>query len=148
MTRWRAAVTLATGAILASAALPAHAHVAQGRVIAAKPISVEFKYADGEPMAFASVSVFGPQPTALYQTGKTDALGRFSFIATAAGNWRVEAQDEEKHKAAIDVPLASPDRVGKPWQHYLDILLVVSLIGNVALVGVASKRWKTLRPSG
>ena len=124
---------LATGAALVALVLPtlALAHTVYGRVIEAKPAVVEFKYSSGEPMTYADVAVFGPGSQEAYQTGRADAAGRFSFVASTKGDWRVEARDEDKHTARVTLQIAEDMDVRLPSQSYIEKALVLSLGLNI-----------------
>jgi len=49
-------------------------------------------------MKNAAVEVFAPENGALYQSGQTDASGRFAFVPDAAGTWTVKVDDGRGHR--------------------------------------------------
>lgn len=68
--------------------------------------AVEFRYSDGEPMAYAEVLIFSPQdPKAEHQNGRTDKHGKFAFCPDAAGAWRISADDGTGHlsEAVVEI---------------------------------------------
>ncbi len=122
-----AAVLLAAG--------PAHGHGVGARSLGTGAQSVEFYYASGEPMAYASVKLFAPNdPAVPFVDGRADRLGRFAFVADEPGSWTVRAEDEEGHKVALTVQAgeaastgAGPGGLFSPWR----IALWFSLSANV-----------------
>jgi nickel transport protein len=104
---------------------------------------VEFRYTTDEPMSYADITVQGPGDTAA-QTGRTDAKGRFAFMADRHGPWSVTADDGMGHVSTAIVPadggrtaMAPPDpfmasAIHEGW--LLRTLLGVSLIANLGLV--------------
>lgn len=57
-------------------------------------------YDGAEPMAFASVIILGPgDPPVEFQSGWTDARGRFAFVPNGPGRWRVSVDDGMGHRA-------------------------------------------------
>jgi nickel transport protein len=99
-----ASVALATLAIPGGAAL---AHGTHHVVLeSAHSIAIEFLYTGPSPMLFASVQVFAPGQDQPYQTGRTDRAGRFAFVPSEPGTWRIEVDDNDghRHKMTVDVP--------------------------------------------
>ena len=70
---------------------------------------VEAKYAGGEVMSFAKVTVSAPNSDKPFQTGRTDRNGKFAFVPDVPGTWRLVADDEMGHRLtmAVEVPAAS-----------------------------------------
>jgi len=72
---------------------------------AGESVIVTANYGGTEPAAFCQVSVFSPaRAEAEFQTGRTDARGRFAFLPDVSGKWRVIVDDEMGHRqeATID----------------------------------------------
>ncbi len=70
--------------------------------------AVTFAYVSGEPMAYVKIKVFGPGDEKMeFQNGRADRQGVFAFVPDKPGPWRVEAQDEEGHKAVAETVVAS-----------------------------------------
>lgn len=134
--------------------------------------SVLFHYSSGEPMAWVRIKVFAPQGPGEFVIARTDPNGIFAFVPDGPGLWRVEAQDDEGHKAVIDVHVdasfaaagpestaaGTPGQTGEPQvlppepSHgrernplVLRALLGISLIGNLFL-GLAFARKRQTRP--
>ena len=90
-----------------------------------KTVVLEFQYATGDPAAYAQVKVYAPkaepenepdiEPMSKieFQNGRSDALGRFSFVPNVAGQWSVVLTDGQGHRldALIDVELAEAGAV-------------------------------------
>ena len=83
-------------------------------------------YGGSEPAAFCQVSVRAPgKPDAEYQTGRTDARGRFAFVPEGTGDWRVVVDDEMGHRLELTVPWSGsayggPTAAAQPiWQKAL-----------------------------
>jgi len=50
------------------------------------------------PMANAKVEVFAPGDSKIFQQGRTDKYGQFSFLPDAAGEWALQVDDERGHR--------------------------------------------------
>lgn len=58
------------------------------------------RYSTGEPLAYAAITVHGPEYTDIeFQNGRTDALGRFAFLPSAPGTWRIGVDDGMGHQS-------------------------------------------------
>ena len=86
----------------------AQAHGTTGSVVGRTGFTVEFRQAFGDALADAEVRVYGPtERDIVFQSGRTDRQGHFSFVPDQVGNWRIEAADAEGH--IIKVPVAVTD---------------------------------------
>lgn len=84
----------------------AQAHGTGSRLLdGADPVrSLYFHYSSGEPMSWVKIKVYGPGDEKMeFQSARTDKLGRFAFLPDRNGPWRVEASDDEGHKAVADI---------------------------------------------
>ena len=98
------ALALVLGCALALPA-PAQAHGTGSRWLEgqAAPLAVLFHYSTGEPMSWVSAKVYGPGDTTMeYQDARTDKAGVLAFVPDRPGPWRVEAQDDQGHKAVAE----------------------------------------------
>ena len=109
--------------------------------------AVQFRYSDGEPMAYAEVMVFSPQDTKVeHQNGRTDKLGKFAFCPDMFGAWRITANDGMGHLCEATVKVAGREATGevvdRPQQETavtspvegtrtLKVIAGLSLIGNL-----------------
>lgn len=100
---WLLAAALCLSAIPGALAhdLQTHAQVVDRFVL------FEASYEGEEAASFVAVSVHAPDtgdPNAdAYQTGRTDAEGRFVFVPNRAGLWRITVDDEMGHRATQEV---------------------------------------------
>ncbi|GHV54882.1 hypothetical protein FACS1894216_15810 [Synergistales bacterium] len=71
-----------------------------------KAVPLEFYYSTGEMMAYEEARVFSPlDEKNAYLSGRTDEFGRYSFIPSAEGEWRVIVKDREGHMAEAAVQI-------------------------------------------
>jgi nickel transport protein len=109
-------------------------------------------------MAWNKVRVFGPgDEKTEFVVARTDRNGRFAFLPDRPGLWRVEASDDEGHKAVAETEyrpaassgassaMAAPgsgsysEGAGPPWMR---AVLGVSLVLNL-FVGAAFLKRKS-----
>lgn len=109
-------------------------------------IVVQFVYSSGEPLAYAKITVWAPKDTDTeFQNGRADRHGRFAFIPTQAGRWKVAANDGRGHKltALCDVDaslsIATSESTHGPSKA-TGTLLGISLIANLTLGAAALKK--------
>jgi nickel transport protein len=112
-------------------------------------VAVEIRYNSGEPMTYATISVFSPSsPKTEVIAGFADRNGRYAFIPDEDGEWRVEASDGMGHKSVITVNATmhaheAVSKSGGKSPLYLRALLGVSLILNIfAVYSFVAKRRK------
>jgi len=94
-------------ALLASVPETALGHAAFVEADAVRAVRVEGRYATGEPMAGAQVTVFAPaDPAEPWRQGQTDADGVFLFVPDGEpGRWAVRLrQAGHGGMAHLDVP--------------------------------------------
>ena len=66
-------------------------------------MAVYFHYSTGEPMAWDKIKVYGPgDEKTEFVIARTDRNGKFAFLPDRPGHWRVEASDDEGHKAVAE----------------------------------------------
>ncbi|MFH1279040.1 MAG: hypothetical protein ABIK65_11770 [Candidatus Eisenbacteria bacterium] len=87
------------GALLAAG--PAAAHEIHHVVERGEATVVTFTSSRGSAFSSESFEVFRPGETTSFQTGRTDALGRISFLPDREGDWRVRVFSEDGHGADI-----------------------------------------------
>ena len=92
--------------LLSLATVSACAHGVGYRFSERAPISLEFFYSTGETMAYTETKVYAPADTIEFQSGRTDAAGRFAFTPDRDGPWRVVVRDEEGHRVEAAIPVA------------------------------------------
>ncbi|SHN54015.1 hypothetical protein [Desulfovibrio litoralis] len=82
-------------------------------------VSLEFNYSSSEPVSYASIKIYPPKGSGLvpeqegtggaggggqeieFQNGRTDALGRFSFLPPVDGTWTVRLKDGQGHASEV-----------------------------------------------
>lgn len=96
----------------------ASAHGTDYRVLDDAPaVSAEFFYADGVPMCYAEVLIFSPDNEKVeYQNGRTDQAGRFAFVPSVPGSWKIQVSDGMGHAVhtAVDVKRKESSAEGAP----------------------------------
>ena len=68
-------------------------------------IVITAQYDTGEAMNYAKVKVLAPGAQFIFQSGRTDKNGRFSFSPDTPGDWEVVVDDEMGHWLEITVPV-------------------------------------------
>lgn len=120
----------------------AFAHALKGvRIEGVAPVALEFSYSTGEAPAYAAIEVYGPDNDKVeFQNGRTDRLGRFSFVPDMPGLWRVVLADNMGHKTEIPVNVQLNENKGVQNQKAseqqsastgMKALLGVSLLLNI-----------------
>ncbi len=92
--------------LVSLAAGSAGAHGVGYRFSDRAPVSLEFFYSTGETMAYTEAKVYAPNDAIEFQSGRTDAAGRFAFTPDRDGPWRVVVRDEEGHRVEATIPVA------------------------------------------
>lgn len=121
---------------LIAASIPAAAHEIHHGVERGEATVLTFTCADGSAFSYESFEVFRPGETTPFQIGRSDALGRVSFLPDRAGEWRVRVFSEDGHGADLRVS-ASPagdraaDRSPPPANRASRIVLGLGVILGV-----------------
>jgi nickel transport protein len=103
------ALLLSAAAALSALALPepSWAHGVGYRISSKRAVVLEFYYSTGETMAYMESKVFSPlDGRNAFQSGRSDELGRVSFVPDSEGEWRVVVRDDEGHMANAVAPVA------------------------------------------
>jgi uncharacterized GH25 family protein len=137
----------AVGLIPAAALLwsvEAHAHALSHKTHSeGAAVVLSMSYTDGSLPRFSSMRIFSPaDPHQPFQIGRSDDAGRFVFLPTHPGIWRVQFEDdgEDGHKAEFTVEVGQISAAHLPgWQKWL---LALSLVAN-ALLG--QQLWQFFR---
>ena len=121
-------------ALWAAGALFGH-DLGVGTRVAGEAVLVTAVYGGSEPAVFCQVSIFSPgKAESEFQTGRTDARGRFAFLPDGPGTWRVVVDDEMGHRQTATVEWSGagggePAAAGQPaWQK--------ALTGGAVLLGL------------
>lgn len=67
-------------------------------------IGILARYADGSPAACAEAKVFAPGEDHPFQEGLTDREGRFLFVPSTSGAWRIVIDDGMGHVIEQSIP--------------------------------------------
>lgn len=76
---------------------------------------VTLSYPFGAPPMFEPYRVYAPESDVAFQTGRTDRLGRVSFVPDRPGEWRVVIATEDGHGTTLVVPV--DDEAGTAAKH-------------------------------
>lgn len=88
---------------------PAQSHGTQIDYQITPSVNVVAQYESGDAMSQAQVAVFAPDdPQTPWETGLTDATGRFQFSPAPrqSGNWEVQVR-QAGHGSVITIPIAA-----------------------------------------
>lgn len=127
----------------------AAAHGVGARPLGPGAQAVEFYYATGEPMAYATMRLFAPSdPAVPFLDGRADRLGRFAFLPSEPGAWTVEAGDGDGHTLRVSVDAGTAASAGPAPGGLFSgrrLVLWLSLSLNVfALAAWLRRRWPAL----
>ena len=79
-----------------------------------RPVALDFFYSTGELMSYLKAEVFSPSDEKIaYQSGRTDAGGRFAFIPDKPGKWQVIVNDDDGHRAETEIDVTQEFMSGK-----------------------------------
>jgi nickel transport protein len=140
MARISRALLLAVIGAATFAVLPAAAHEVEHEITRGEAIVVRLRHEDRAPFSNESYEVFRPGEATPYQVGRTDPLGRLSFVPDAPGDWRVRAFSEDGHGADLVVPsdasLVPPSTAptaGRTARIVLGLAIILGLFGAFAV---------------
>lgn len=77
-------------------------------------VVVRAGFSKSSAMKNASIEVFAPVSGALYQTGQTDASGRFAFLPDVEGEWSVKVDDGRGHRKTASITIDASFFESKP----------------------------------
>lgn len=106
-------------------------------------VVVSLSYPFGQTPMFEPYRVYAPGSDIAFQTGRTDRLGRISFVPDRAGDWRVTIATEDGHgidaTVRVDeggaVAASDSSRRGGPEMVLAGVGYVVGVAGLVVLLG-------------
>ena len=158
--RFRTAVLgLAVAAGLGLFAGTASAHGVGYQESDLRSVALDFFYSTGELMSYLKAEVFSPSDEKIaYQSGRTDAGGRFAFVPDKPGTWRVVVNDDDGHRAEAKVDVTQEFMSGgaaggiveekkaapEGLDLYLRAGLGVSLLFNIAVFVLLFRRKRTV----
>jgi nickel transport protein len=106
-TKWFWLTVLFVGEAMMSTK-PAGGHGVVTAFLGSGALVVEAYYTDGEAMNYAKVTVYAPQKETPFQSGYTDANGRFAFLPDKVGKWKVIFADGMGHRSEQEVSVKTP----------------------------------------
>jgi nickel transport protein len=96
-------VTIVLVALLLVGGRPAFAHRMGHAVSTGEALVVTLSYPFGAPPMFEPYRIYAPDADVAFQTGRTDRLGRVSFLPDRPGDWRIVIATEDGHGAEMSV---------------------------------------------
>ena len=69
-------------------------------------VRLKASYSGGNEISGISIKIYPPGTKELYQQGKTDIHGHFSFTPDTQGNWTLLADDGMGHKKEVQLTLS------------------------------------------
>ncbi|WP_127478423.1 hypothetical protein [Sulfurivermis fontis] len=84
-------------------ALPVHAHDLHHAVERGEAVTVSFRFPGAEALSYEQYELFRPGETIPFQVGRSDGLGRVTFVPDRDGEWRLRIFTEDGHGADIKV---------------------------------------------
>ncbi len=101
---------LAAALVALFLAIPhAQAHSIRAVSYESGALVVEVSFGGGEIASYAQVTIMAPNSQQEFQSGVTDAHGRFAFLPDQPGNWRVIIDAGMGHKTTLSIEV--PDAV-------------------------------------
>jgi len=124
------------------AAVPTRAHGVHASYWSGPAMTVQFRHDDRTPLAGALCEVRAPGEEELFQSGRTDRLGRCVFQPDRAGTWWVRAWTEDGHGAAVAVEVdtslltgaAVTPPAGRLGRTVTGVAVLFGIFGLVSLV--------------
>jgi len=87
------------------------AHGTEGGIAVRQGLLVEAEYSDGEPMAYANISISRVGEDTPFQQGNLDRQGRFLFLPDKNGTWSVVVTDGMGHRLSLSRRIKDLDRL-------------------------------------
>lgn len=113
-------------------------------------VGIKATYLDHTPLADCDVRVFSPDDKVPpYQTGQTDAYGRFMFLPDKKGQWKIIVDDGMGHRVDAEIEVtekmkldpASQTSGGIPqWQKILVALCIIFGFTGIYLIYASRKK--------
>ena len=106
-------------------------HGLEHEILQKEAVAVLFFYSDGTNFGYESYSIYPPDSTVPFQTGRLDALGRAVFLPDREGEWTVKTSSEDGHGATVTVTVGPQgvhaDAGGTDW---------LRLVAGAGIIGV------------
>jgi nickel transport protein len=133
--------------VLVTASSMASGHSMDHAVSSAEAQVLSLSHPFGQQPVFVPYQIFAPDSEVAFQNGRTDALGRISFLPDRPGRWRVVVTTEDGHglevRVRIDEALAVTEVEGPAHSGLVNILAGVGyLLGLAGLLILWRQRQK------
>jgi nickel transport protein len=134
---------LVAAVVLLLVVRPASAHRMDHAVAPIEAQVVTLSYPFGAPPMFEPYRVYAPESDVAFQTGRTDRLGRVSFVPDRPGEWRVVIATEDGHGTTVVVPVDDEtDEVAKPATPRGGFAMTVAGVGYLLGAAGALMLWR------
>jgi nickel transport protein len=125
----------------------AAAHRMDHAISTAEAQVLTLSHAFGDQPVFEPYQIFAPDSTVAFQNGRTDALGRISFLPDRPGRWRVVVTTEDGHglevRVRVDEALEVTEVDGPAQAGIMNIVAGVGyLLGLAGLLALWRQRKK------
>ncbi len=104
-------------------------------------VVVEASYEGEEAASYLAVRVDAPAEAGLaadaFQTGRTDRAGRFVFLPSRGGTWKVTLDDEMGHRATTEVTVGATDAEAASAQTLSHTTNEARSTGDKLLIGLS-----------
>jgi nickel transport protein len=133
--------------VLVAASSVAFGHSMDHEIATAEAQVLSLSHPFGQQPVFVPYQIFAPDSEVAFQNGRTDALGRISFLPDRPGRWRVVVTTEDGHglevRVRVDEALAVAEIEGPARGSLVNILAGVGyLLGLAGLLILWRKRKK------
>ena len=127
----------------------AQAHRMDQAVSQDEAMVVSLSFAYGHPPSYESYRIFAPGQEVAFQTGRTDALGRLSFLPDRPGAWRVVVSTDDGHGVEmtidVDESMTITEVTAPGHTHWAGVLAGIGyLLGLAGLLVL----WRNRRSTG
>ena len=115
---------------------PAAAHRMDHAISTAEAQVLTLSHPFGDQPLFEPYQIFAPDSTVAFQNGRTDALGRVSFLPDRPGRWRVVVTTEDGHglevRVRVDEALEVAEVEGPAQAGVMDVVAGVGYLLGLA----------------
>lgn len=102
-------------------------------------------YAGTDPVMDATVEVYPPSAAQIFQSGKTDANGRFAFLPDRPGAWKIVIDDEFGHRVEREAAWTGGGAGNAPAAHARGLSTWQKMLVGVSLIFGVTGVWAWFR---
>ncbi len=132
--------------VLVAASSVAFGHSMDHETSTAEAQVLSLSHPFGQQPVFVPYQIFAPDSKVAFQNGRTDALGRISFLPDRPGRWRVVVTTEDGHglevRVQVDEALAVTEVEGPARGSLINILAGVGYLLGAAGVFILWRQRK------